>query len=73
MARLYINLSLISTVGIGEVEKMIETMPGGEPIILEKVPALLYCGGCMAEMRCIHGSLFACPICGMNYTKKMSV
>ena len=52
---------------------MIETMPGGEPIILEKVPALLYCGGCMKEMRCIHGNLFACPICGMNYRKEMGV
>ena len=49
---------------------MIETMPGGEPIILDKVPALLYCGGCMREMRCIHGNSFACPICGMNYKKE---
>jgi len=49
---------------------MIETMPGGEPIILEKVPPLLYCGGCMIEMKCIHGNSFACPICGMNYKKE---
>ena len=52
---------------------MIETMPGGEPIILEKVQALLYCGGCMAEMRCVHGSSFTCPVCGMHYEKEMSV
>ena len=52
---------------------MIETMPGGEPIILEKVPTLLYCGGCMAEMKCIHGNSFTCQICGMNYQKEMTV
>jgi len=50
---------------------MIETLPGGEPIILEKVPTLLYCGGCMAEMKCIHGNDFSCPICGMSYHKEM--
>jgi len=52
---------------------MIDTMPGGEPIILERVPPLLYCGGCMNEMRCVHGDLFTCPICGMNYQKEVHV
>jgi len=60
-------------VGIERGGKMIETMPGGEPIILERVPALLYCGGCMTEMKCIHGNLFACPICGMNHQKEMTI
>ena len=49
---------------------MIETMPGCEPIILDKVPTLIYCGGCMTEMRCIHGNSFTCPICSMNYKKE---
>ncbi|MBW2974668.1 hypothetical protein KY366_03025 [Candidatus Woesearchaeota archaeon] len=52
---------------------MISPLPGGEPIILAKVPALLYCGGCMKEMRCTHGNSFTCPICGMNYKKEMAV
>lgn len=52
---------------------MIETMPGGEPIILEKAPTLVYCGGCMREMRCIHENIFSCPICGMNYEKEVTV
>ena len=52
------------------MKKMIETMPGCEPIILDKVPTLLYCGGCMTEMRCSHGNSFACPICGMDYKKE---
>ena len=50
---------------------MIETLPGGEPIILEKVAPLLYCGGCMKEMECIHGHSFECPICGMHYEKEI--
>ena len=54
-----------------EVINMFESMPGGDPIILDRVPALLYCGGCMAEMKCIHGSLFACPLCGRDYHKEM--
>ena len=52
---------------------MIETLPGGEPIILENVPRILYCGGCMTEMKCIHDSIFGCPICGMNYKKEMTI
>jgi len=52
---------------------MIETLPGGEPIIIDIAPVLLYCGVCMAEMKCIHGSSFACPVCGMNYKKKMTI
>ena len=52
---------------------MIETMPGGEQIILEKVPALLYCAGCMTEMICMHGNSFSCPRCKMNYQKEMEI
>jgi len=47
-------------------------MPGGEPIILEKAPTLVYCGGCMTEMKCHHGTSFACPICGMSYQKEIT-
>ncbi|MBU0627638.1 MAG: hypothetical protein KKC75_00470 [Nanoarchaeota archaeon] len=50
-----------------------EQMPGCEPIILTKVPALLYCRGCMKEMRCVHGNHFACPLCGMGYEKETTI
>jgi len=48
---------------------MIETMPGGEPIILEKAAKLLYCGECMREMINVGGNLFRCGVCGMNHQK----
>jgi hypothetical protein len=49
---------------------MIDTMPGGDPIILEKVPIMTYCGCCMKPMKCIHGNMFTCQICGRNYEKE---
>ena len=71
MARLYISISPIKYIlGIKRGGKMIETLPGGEPIILEKVPVIPYCGGCMIKMKCMHGTSFMCPICGMNYNQE---
>lgn len=52
---------------------MIETMPGGEPIILERAATLVYCGGCMKQMTCMHGTSFLCPICGMNYDRQIMI
>ena len=74
MPRLYINLSpILKLVGTKEVVKMIETLPGGEPIVIEKVPTLIYCGGCMTEMKCAYGNSFTCPICGKDYQKEMTI
>lgn len=69
---IYKSFAYIVNSGDKRGRKMIETMPGCEPIILERAQTLLYCGGCMTEMRCVHGSLFECPICGMSYRREMS-
>ncbi|HZX44115.1 MAG TPA: hypothetical protein VFF28_00375 [Candidatus Nanoarchaeia archaeon] len=45
---------------------MIESMPGDEPIIMESVPRLIYCGGCMVEMT-MQGKHLACPLCHLHY------
>ena len=54
-------------------EVMFESMPGGEPIILDKVPIMTYCGRCMEQMVCLHGHMFTCPLCGMSHEKKDAV
>ena len=51
-------------------EVMFESMPGGEPIIIDKVPVMTYCGRCMERMICVHGHIFTCPLCGMSHEKK---
>ncbi len=51
---------------------MIETMPGGEPIILEKAPITFYCGTCMTEMRPCSNDMFVCPICKWQYKEEVN-
>jgi len=46
-----------------------DALPGGEPIIIERVKPEIYCGGCMKKMKLIQEGLFRCPICRMDYKK----
>jgi hypothetical protein len=71
MARIYINISLLYWYGGDKRgKKMMDTMPGGEQIILDKVPVASYCGACMAKMG-QNGNCLTCPICHRTYPKEI--
>lgn len=67
----FANNTPVGTQEVGIMfEVMFEPMPGGEPIIIDKVPVMTYCGRCMERMICVHGHIFTCPLCGMSHEKK---
>ena len=51
---------------------VMEHFPGGDAIYLDAPEVVIYCGGCMAEMKQYHDENFGCPICGRMYDEVLA-